>query len=287
MRVLLNITDSLQTLLRMALQEDIGTGDITSTATVDYEKQGFGYILTKADGIFSGRTIFEMIFQMVDPDIDFIWFVQDGEAVHNKQKCVEFKGRLHNILIAERTGLNFMQRMSGIATLTFQFSQLIRHTQARIIDTRKTTPLWREIEKYAVRCGGGSNHRMGLYDMFLIKDNHIASSGGITVAIQKAIEYNKHHTPVKPIEVETKNIDEVKKALRYPVQRIMLDNMSVKEMKTAVEIISGRCEVEASGGVTIATVRAIAETGVDFISVGALTHSAPALDLSLLIDSSK
>ena len=287
MRMLLNITDSLQNLLRMSLQEDIGTGDITTFSTVDYETRGRGYVIAKTDGVFSGRTIFEMIFQMVDPDIDFKWFTQDGETVHNRQKCVEFNGRLHNMLIAERTGLNFLQRMSGVATLTNQFTQLIGHTKAKIIDTRKTTPLWREIEKYAVRCGGGSNHRMGLYDMFLIKENHITSAGGITVAIRKAIAYNASHPPVMPIEVETRSVDEVKEAVQFPIQRIMLDNMSIDDMKTAVKFISGRCEVEASGGVTVKTVRAIAETGVDFISVGALTHSAPALDLSLLIETKK
>lgn len=287
MRMLLNITDSIQHLLRLSLQEDIGTGDITSAATVDYEVRGGGYVVAKAEGVFAGRTIFEMIFHMVDPEIDFVWHIQDGESLQPGRRCVSFEGRLHNILIAERTGLNFLQRMSGIASLTHAYRERIRHTRAQIIDTRKTTPLWREIEKYAVRCGGGANHRMGLYDMFLIKENHIASAGGIAVAIEKALAYNVKHPPARPVEVETRNLDEVREAIRYPIQRIMLDNMPVPEMQQAVQLVGGRCEVEASGGVTLESVRAIAETGVDFISVGALTHSAPALDLSLLIESKK
>lgn len=287
MRMLLNITDSMQHLLRLSLQEDIGKGDITSAATVDYEDRGGGYVVAKAEGVFAGRTIFEMIFHMVDPEIEFVWHIQDGESLQPGRRCVSFEGRLHNILIAERTGLNFLQRMSGIASLTHAYRERIRHTRAQIIDTRKTTPLWREIEKYAVRCGGGANHRMGLYDMFLIKENHIASAGGIAVAIEKALAYNVKHPPDRPVEVETRNLDEVREAMRYPIQRIMLDNMPVPEMQQAVQLVGGRCEVEASGGVTLESVRAIAETGVDFISVGALTHSAPALDLSLLIESKK
>ncbi|NUM79739.1 carboxylating nicotinate-nucleotide diphosphorylase [bacterium] len=280
----MTLSQEIKTLIKLALEEDIQTGDITSTATVAESVKGRGFVKAKSKGIFCGCDVFTEVFRQIDPNIRCAWNVQDGESLDAGQKCLSFEGSLRSILIAERTALNFIQRLSGIATLTNEFVSQIRHTSAKIIDTRKTTPLWRELEKYAVRTGGGSNHRMGLYDMFLIKDNHIAAAGGMAPAIRSVITYKERSQNRRPIEVETKNLAEVKEALQFPIQRIMLDNMNVSEMREAVKLINRRCEVEASGGVTLESVRAIAETGVDFISVGSLTHSAPAMDLSLLIE---
>ncbi|MBX7153154.1 carboxylating nicotinate-nucleotide diphosphorylase [bacterium] len=278
------LNQEIKTLIRLALEEDIRTGDITSTATVAETMKGRGFVKAKSKGIFCGRDVFTEVFGQIDPNIRCEWNVRDGESLDAGQKCLLFEGSLRSILIAERTALNFIQRLSGIATLTNEFVNQIRHTSAKIIDTRKTTPLWRELEKYAVVTGGGSNHRMGLYDMFLIKDNHITAAGGIGSAIRSAIAYKEHSQNRCAIEIETKNLAEVKEALQFPIQRIMLDNMSVADIREAVQMIRHRCEVEASGGVHLSNVREIAETGVDFISVGSLTHSAPAMDLSLLIE---
>lgn len=280
----MTLSQEIKTLIKLALEEDIQTGDITSTATVAGTVKGRGCVKAKSKGIFCGRDVFTEVFRQIDPNIRCEWNVQDSESLDAGQKCLLFEGSLRSILIAERTALNFIQRLSGIATLTNEFVNQIRHTAAKIIDTRKTTPLWRELEKYAVRTGGGSNHRMGLYDMFLIKDNHIAAAGGITPAIRSVLTYKERSQNRCAIEVEVKNLAEVKEALQFPIQRIMLDNMNVSDMREAVNMIHHRCEVEASGGVTLESVRAIAETGVDFISVGSLTHSAPAMDLSLLVE---
>ncbi len=278
------ITEPLRNLLHLALKEDTGTGDITTLATVPTDKPCFARLFAKAAGVIAGQPVFEEIFRLLDPEIRFQWFIREGDPVPSKTLCLEMKGNARAVLIGERTALNLLQRMSGIASLTSRYVKKISHTKAKIIDTRKTTPLWRILEKYAVTAGGGSNHRMGLYDMFLIKDNHIVSAGGISAAIQAALEYRINMNLTAAIEVETKNIGEVQEALMFPIDRIMLDNMSADEIREAVHFVAGRCETEASGGVTVDTVCAIAETGVDFISAGALTHSAPALDLSLLIE---
>lgn len=280
----MKLHDNIINLIAQSLAEDIGRGDITTLATIPESQAGIGFVKAKSQGILCGQDVFNEVFHQVDPSVKMTWHFLDGQAVSVGQKCVSFTGPMRSILTAERTALNFMQRMSGIASLTNRYVELTRHTKAKIIDTRKTTPIWREIEKYAIRTGGGSNHRMGLYDMFLIKDNHITASGGIVQAIQRAIQYNEQLNIPCAIEVETKNLDEVSQALRFPIARIMLDNMSIADMKRAVGVIGGKCEVEASGGVSLATVKAIAETGVDLISVGALTHSAPAMDLSLLVE---
>lgn len=280
----LTIHPVLRTQIKHAIEEDLGFGDVTTLSTVPAEQIGRGYVRAKSDGVLAGQLIFNEVFRQINPQIKLEWSAQDGDTLEKGRICLNFTGSMRSILIAERTALNFIQRMSGIATLTRRFTEKIKHTSAQILDTRKTTPLWRELEKYAVRCGGGSNHRIGLYDMFLIKDNHVTAAGGIGAAIEKAIEYNRQNNLHLAIEVETKNLDEVREALRYPVQRIMLDNMTIETMREAVALIHKTCETEASGNVSLDTVQAIAETGVDFISVGALTHSAPVLDLSLLVE---
>lgn len=278
------ITEQLRQLLRLALEEDTGPGDITTLATVPEDKPCMARLFAKAAGVIAGQPVFEEIFRLLDPEIRFQWFVRESDPVPSKTLCLEMSGNARAVLTGERTALNILQRMSGVATLTNRYVRKISHTGTKIIDTRKTTPLWRNLEKYAVTAGGGSNHRMGLYDMFLIKDNHIASAGGISAAIQAVLDYRIKMKHTAAIEVETKNIGEVQEALMFPIDRIMLDNMSVDEIRDAMHVIGGRCETEASGGVTEDTVCAIAETGVDYISAGALTHSAPALDLSLLIE---
>ncbi|HMW36860.1 MAG TPA: carboxylating nicotinate-nucleotide diphosphorylase [bacterium] len=280
----LTIHPVLRTQIKHAIEEDLGFGDVTTLSTVPAEQIGRGYVRAKSEGVLAGQLVFNEVFRQINPQIKLEWSAKDGDTLVKGQICLHFAGSMRSILIAERTALNFIQRMSGIATLTRHFMERIKHTSAQILDTRKTTPLWRELEKYAVRCGGGSNHRIGLYDMFLIKDNHITASGGIGAAIEKAIEYNRQNNLHLSIEVETKNLDEVREALRYPVQRIMLDNMKIETMREAVAIINKRCETEASGNVSLDTVKDIAETGINFISIGALTHSAPALDLSLLVE---
>jgi nicotinate-nucleotide pyrophosphorylase (carboxylating) len=276
------ISENIKELVALALKEDLGAGDITSEAVVSRSLIGHGFVKAKSSGVLCGEKIFDEVFRQVDPSVVVTWTAHDGQTLEPPEKCLTLEGPLHSILVAERTALNFIQRMSGVATLTKCLADRIRHTSAKIIDTRKTTPLWRALEKYAVRTGGGTNHRMGLYDMYLIKDNHITSAGGIAQAIRAVL---RHKDGKKiTIEVETKNMEEVKEAVQFPIDRIMLDNMSPEEMKTCVSLIAKRCEVEASGGVTLESVKAIAETGVDFISVGALTHSAPAMDFSLIIE---
>ncbi len=278
------MTDPVLLQIHNALKEDLGDGDITTQATVSASALGQGFVKAKSDGVLCGREVFSEVFRVVDASVKLNWTYSDGHDLKKGDVCVRFEGSLRSILTAERTALNFMQRLSGIASLTRQYTDAVALTHAKILDTRKTTPLWRALEKYAVMTGGGENHRFGLYDMFLIKDNHISAAGSLTAAIEKAIEFKIKNDLTCVIEVETKSLDEIKMALKFPIQRIMLDNMSVVGMKTAVDLIHRQCEVEASGNVSLSNVRAIAETGVDFISVGALTHSAPAMDYSLLLE---
>jgi nicotinate-nucleotide pyrophosphorylase (carboxylating) len=280
----MELSENIKNLIALSLKEDIGQGDITTISTVPGSLSGRGFVKAKSPGVLCGQDVFSEVFRQVDPSIIINWLTRDGETLASLDVCVKFSGSLRSILIAERTALNFLQRLSGISTLTSQYVEMIKHTKARIIDTRKTTPLWRELEKYAVRTGGGLNHRMGLYDMYLIKDNHITAAGSISDAIQRVLENNQKSGAKYQIEVETRNLAEIEEALKFPVTRIMLDNMPVDEMRKAIRLINGKCEVEASGGVSLNTVKAIAEIGVDFISVGALTHSAPAMDLSLLVE---
>lgn len=272
---------SILKIINSALKEDIGKGDITTKATIEKSKRAVAKFLIKADGVIAGLEIAKAVFQSVDPKIKFEIKIKDGSQVKYGDVVAIVKGKAQSLLTAERTALNFLQRMSGIATSANLYSKKVKHTKAKVIDTRKTVPGLRTLDKMAVEFGGCKNHRIGLYDMFLIKDNHIEVAGSITKAVEACVKYQKKHHAKFKIEVETKNIKEVEEALTTKADIIMLDNFAVDEMKKAVELINSHCQVEASGGVNLETVRSIAETGVDYISVGALTHSVKALDISL------
>lgn len=268
-------------IIRNALAEDIGTGDITTSAVLNSKRKTSGKILIKEAGVLAGIDIAEKVFSIYDRSLSFDIKISNGSKVNPGDIAAIVSGNAASVLTAERTALNFLQRMSGIATLTSKFIEQVRHTKAKIIDTRKTAPGLRLPDKKAVKTGGGENHRFGLYDMFLIKDNHIETAGSITNAVKSCKLYNEKSGNRFKIEIETKNIDEVKEAINCNVDIIMLDNFDIRNMTEAVKLINGKCKVEASGGVTLQTVKSIAETGVDFISVGALTHSVKALDISL------
>ena len=271
--------------VRRALEEDVGSGDITSEWTVDAEAVAAGWMVARKQGIICGLDVARMVFREVDREIAFVPRVRDGDRVSAGDEVAEVEGPARGILTGERVALNFLQRMSGIATLTAKYVEAVRGTGVRILDTRKTTPGLRMLEKVAVRCGGGENHRLGLYDMVLIKDNHIAAAGGIREAVRRAKGEGRRAKGEGRIEVEVRNLCELREVLEVGVDRIMLDNMSMEEMRRAVKEIrkaSEAIEIEASGGVTLEHIREIAETGVDLISVGALTHSAQALDVSLV-----
>jgi nicotinate-nucleotide pyrophosphorylase (carboxylating) len=274
----------LKEIIKTALDEDIGSGDVTTSAILSGNETGIAHAIAKADMVVAGIDVFKEVFLYSDSDIRFDQSTIDGQFASAGDILVEISGGLANILTSERVALNLLQRLCGIATLTRQFVDAVKGTPARILDTRKTVPGLRMLDKYAVRVGGGYNHRIGLYDGILIKENHIEAAGGIAPAVQK-IRTSAPHT--LKIEIETRNMQEVKEALSAGVYIIMLDNMKPEEMKRAVEIIEGRALVEASGNVTLASVRKIAECGVDFISIGALTHSARAADISLLVKSKK
>jgi nicotinate-nucleotide pyrophosphorylase (carboxylating) len=265
-----------------ALYEDIGLGDITSESIIPNNIRGGAVLLVKENGVIAGIDIASTVFKVVDPEITFSKNINDGEFAGNQTIIARIEGPLSGILKGERTALNFIQRMSGIASLTRQFVGAVAGTRAKITDTRKTAPGLRILDKLAVKTGGGVNHRFGLDDMILIKDNHIAAAGGISNAIERCLKYLRASNIKTKIEVETKKIDEVRRALQHPeITRIMLDNYKIEEMTEAVKIINGKFEVEASGNVSLQNVYQIAETGVDFISIGALTHSVKALDISL------
>jgi nicotinate-nucleotide pyrophosphorylase (carboxylating) len=269
----------------LALQEDLGTGDVTSIACIPNGVNGKAKIVAKENGIIAGLEYIRAIGSKLDSDMAFALHCKDGDAVKIGDCIAEFQGDGKALLSAERLILNIMQRMSGIATYTHSMVDLIAHTNATLLDTRKTTPLFRPYEKQAVKIGGGANHRIGLYDMILIKENHIELAGGIESAILKAKHYRLANNPDLKVEIELKNLEEVTQALICgSVNRVMLDNFSLADMAAAVKLINGKFEVEASGGVTHKTIVAIAETGVDYISVGALTHSIKSLDLSMLVD---
>ena len=270
-------------LIKRSLEEDLGSGDLTSAATIPLTDTGEGRIFSKQSGIISGTEITRDIFHAVDRDLKVKIDFRDGMSVEPQEVVVVIEGRIRSILSAERVALNFLGHLSGIATLTARFVELTRDTSAKIIDTRKTTPLLRRLEKEAVFAGGGTNHRMGLFDMVLIKENHIRAAGGIQEAVRSTESYLQETGRKVKIEVETRNLDEVHEALCCKIQRIMLDNMTIPEIREAVELINHQVEVEVSGGVNLGNVREIALCGVDFISVGAITHSAPAFDFSLLI----
>lgn len=277
-------------LIDLALSEDLGeTGDITTRAIsaggrAQKMKIGSAVIIAKSPGIVAGLKIAGRVFQRIYPPVDVEALAKDGEAVAPQQKVARLFGSMISILAGERVALNFLQRLSGIATLTRQFVEAAADAKAEILDTRKTTPGWRVLEKYAVKCGGGRNHRLGLYDMFLIKENHIAAAGGITAAVQKCREFSRRLGRNFSLEVEARTLGELEECLRLEVGHIMLDNMPLAEMRKAVSLAAGRAKLEASGNVSLDNVAAVAATGVDYISIGALTHSAPAMDFSLLVE---
>ena len=269
-------------LIEIALMEDASMGDLTSEAIIPEDQLSHATFLCKADGVVAGLDIAGLVFRVVDSSITLEPAVQDGGQVGRGTVLGSLHGATRGILLGERTALNLLQRMSGIATLTRKFVDAVAGTGAKITDTRKTVPGLRALDKRAVVAGGGVNHRFGLDDMVLIKDNHIAAAGGITPAVDRCRAYLKERSITAAIEVETATLGQVREALACPgIARIMLDNFRLNDMKEAVRLIGHAVEVEASGGVTLETVRAIAGTGVDFISVGALTHSVTALDISL------
>jgi nicotinate-nucleotide pyrophosphorylase (carboxylating) len=268
-------------IIRNALAEDIHTGDITTQALQLKSGTVSGILKSKEDMIVCGLGVAARVFSILDEETTFTPRYADGDFVLSGTVIAEMSGNASSLLQGERVALNLMQRMSGVATLTARYVRAVEGTKVRIVDTRKTTPGLRVLEKYAVRVGGGINHRTGLYDGVLIKENHIAAAGGISEAIRRARVYIPH---TLKIEIETESLADVSEALAAGADIIMLDNMDIKNMEEAVVLIAGRATVEASGGVNLTTVRAIAETGVDIISVGALTHSAPAMDISMLLE---
>ncbi|HOG16120.1 MAG TPA: carboxylating nicotinate-nucleotide diphosphorylase [Syntrophales bacterium] len=266
--------------IRRALEEDLEHGDITTTSCLTGGERGRATARAKSALVLAGIDVFREVFLCLDPFLSFAASRRDGQLVQPGEPLAEVQGNLSSILMAERVALNFLQRMSGIATLTRRYAEAVQGTGARIIDTRKTAPGLRIFDKYAVRTGGGANHRFGLSDGVLIKDNHITAAGGIRQAVQRARGAVPHTCR---IEVEVTNFEELDEALAADAEIILLDNMGVAEMKKAVERVGGRRLLEASGGISLENVRAVAETGVNLISVGALTHSAPAADISLKI----
>jgi nicotinate-nucleotide pyrophosphorylase (carboxylating) len=273
--------DSIVKTLAVALEEDIGTSDITTDSTVPEELLLKGILFSKEEGIIGGLHVVDLFFERFYNAVLRKFFVEDGQAVKKGDKVLELRGPGRMLLSTERLVLNILQRMSGIATETHRFVESVTGTNAKILDTRKTAPGLRLLDKLAVRLGGGTNHRQGLFDAYLIKENHIAAAGGLAEAVSRVVKSNSDG---KIVEVEVRSIEELKEALDLRIDRILLDNMAIDEMKKAVEVVAGRVPLEASGNVTLKNVRQIAETGVDFISVGSLTHSVRALDLSFLIE---
>lgn len=270
----------LRRLIRAALEEDIGAGDVTCNAVLTGEEEGSAVAIAKSALVLAGGEVFGETFRQVDPDLTFSTLAAEGQDVEPGTVVAEISGSLKSILMAERTALNLLQRMCGIATAARAFSRAVTGTETVILDTRKTAPGLRFLDKYAVRTGGGQNHRFALYDGILIKDNHIAAAGGITEAVRRARRGSAH---TLKIEVEVRNLAELDEALTAGADIIMLDNMNAGDMTAAVAATNGRVPLEASGNVTLENVRTIALTGVDFISVGSLTHSVRAADISLLI----
>lgn len=256
-------------LLKEALEEDLGSGDITTLAIVPENLVVEGEFLVKEDGVIAGIDIPGWVFELLDPDVDYRVLKKDGDKVGEGEVIAKVRGRARSLLSGERVSLNFLQHLSGIATLTRRFVDAVEGSGVKILDTRKTIPLLRYVEKYAVRCGGGENHRFGLYDAVLIKDNHKRIAGGVKNALK--IIYG---------EVEVENIEELKEALEAGAEWIMLDNFTIEDIRKAVEIVGGRAKLEVSGGVGLDNVKEIARTGIDYISIGKITHSAPFLDIS-------
>jgi nicotinate-nucleotide pyrophosphorylase (carboxylating) len=280
----MDFDEQLKHLIDEALKEDIGDGDHSTLSSIPADAKGKAILKIKEDGILAGMAVAEKIFRYKEPVSVFIPFKKDGDEMKPGEKAFEVEALVHTILQCERLVLNCMQRMCGIATLTKQYTEKLKGYKTRLLDTRKTTPNFRLLEKEAVRIGGGINHRFGLYDMIMLKDNHIDYCGGIEKAIEKAAEYVKTKKPGLKIEVETRNIADVKKVIaigKGKVFRIMLDNFKPEQIVEALNLIDGEFETEASGGINLENIEEYAKTGVDFISVGALIHQAKSLDLSL------
>lgn len=269
-------------LLDLAFAEDIGDGDHTTLCCIPADEMGKQHLLVKEEGILAGVEIAKKVFHKFDPELKMTVFINDGAHVRPGDVAFVVEGRVRSLLQTERLMLNIMQRMSGIATMTAKYMERLKGLKTKVLDTRKTTPGMRMLEKEAVRIGGGMNHRIGLFDMILLKDNHVDFAGGIANAINKANEYIKaNHKDGMKIEIEVRNFDELDEALATGhVDRIMLDNFTPENTKKAVDIVAGRCELESSGGITFDTLRDYGECGVDYISVGALTHSVKGLDMS-------
>jgi len=269
-------------IIRFALKEDLGDGDHTTMATIPSEARGVAIMLAKEEGILAGVEVATLVFQAVDADLTIETYLTDGTPLHKGDHIMKVTGKSQSILSAERTALNFIQRMSGIATFTNSVVKKLDGLHTRLLDTRKTTPGNRIVEKMAVKIGGGYNHRFGLYDMVMIKDNHVDFAGGIEKAVNKTLDYLKNKDKNLKIEVEVRNFNELNHVLALEgVDRVMLDNFTPADLKEAVDLIGGKLETEASGGISIDTIRAFAKSGVDFISVGALTHQIKSLDISL------
>jgi nicotinate-nucleotide pyrophosphorylase (carboxylating) len=277
------LLDQLKPIVQRALDEDVGDGDVTTRCTIAEDATLEGHFIAKAAGLIAGLEVARLTFALIDPCAQVEFFIHDGDPVSKGQVFGMVSGPTRALLTGERTALNFLQRMSGIATMTRQFVEAVKPHGAVILDTRKTAPGLRLLDKWAVKLGGGENHRIGLFDMVLIKNNHLTAVGSISAAINRVRECDERH---RPIEVEVRTLDELQEALALQPDRILLDNMNLVQMCEAVEIAAGRAPrvpLEASGNVTLDTVSAIAATGVDFISSGALTHSVKALDISLTL----
>ncbi len=274
--------EELRELVARALAEDVGSGDVTTAATVAADAQARASIAQKAPGSIYGLEVAETAFRLLDEQARVERLVEEGVWREQGGPVMSAQGSARTLLTAERTALNFLTHLSGVASMSARAAQAVEGTGARVLDTRKTTPGLRMLEKAAVAAGGASNHRVGLFDAILIKENHIAAAGGIEAAVQRARE----HAPqlAATLEVEVRNPDEIEQALRAGAPRLLLDNMDEAQLRTAVSQVAGRAELEASGGVTLQTLRAVAQTGVNWVSMGALTHSAPALDLSLILE---
>jgi len=271
-----DITPTMEEQIRFALQEDLGSGDATTEAVIPTEGRLYGHVIAKQDGVVSGLEVARFVYFIVDPNIECKLAAQDGEIVKKGCELLILTGSARSLLTGERTALNYLGRMSGISTLTRHYVDAVEGTKAKILDTRKTVPGMRAFDKMAVRMGGGCNHRIGLYDMILIKDNHIDFAG----SIEKAVALARAANTGLEIEVETRTLADVRTALDLKVERILLDNMSCEMMREAVEMTAGQALLEASGNITMTNVRQVAETGVDFISIGALTHSVTVFDAS-------
>lgn len=278
----MEVENLINSLLELAFAEDIGDGDHTTLCSIPASEVGSSKLLIKEEGILAGVNVAKDVFHKFDPELKVDVFIEDGAHVKPGDVAFVVTGKVQSLLQTERLVLNLMQRMSGIATITNKYVKLLEGTKTKVLDTRKTTPGLRMLEKQAVKIGGGENHRIGLFDMILLKDNHVDFAGGIKNAITRAKQYLKEKNKDLKIEIEVRNFEELNEALNVGgVDRIMLDNFTVEDTRKAVEIVNGRVELESSGGITFETIRDYAVTGVDYVSVGALTHSVKSLDMSL------